>query len=101
MKTSQIVWLVMLAGSVSTALLGEKELLSVEAHRYVTIISVVSTAVSAFMLQRPAAMGGEPPAYFVIREGGIMQKVDKRGFEIHARETAETNMPGPLAIEGD
>jgi hypothetical protein len=101
MKPSQIAWLVSLAAFVSTALLNEKELLSPAMHHWVTFVSTIATAVSAFMLQRPAAMGGEPPAYFVVRDGGIMQKVDKRGFEQHALDVAQTDMPGPLVVEGD
>ena len=99
MKTSQALWLAGLVSAICTGLLGETELLSPTAHHWITVCSVIASAVSGFMLQRPAAMGGEPPAYFVVRENGILQKVDKRGFEIHARETAETEMPQPLTIE--
>ncbi len=95
MKPSQIAWLCMLAGSISTALLGENELLSTRAHYYITLVSVVTTAISGFMLQRPEAMGGEPPAYFVVREGGVLHKTDKRGFEQQALVVAQ-DMPQPL-----
>ena len=99
MKPSQIAWLVSLAAFVSTALLNEKELLSPTMHHWITFVSTIATAVSAFMLQRPEAMGGEPPAYFVVKQGGVLQQTDKRGFEIHARQIAEEDMPRPLAIE--
>jgi hypothetical protein len=57
MKTSQLAWWVGLGTCVCGALLGQAELLGEPIRHYVTVAFVIGTAVSGFMIQRPA-----PPA---------------------------------------
>ena len=59
MSGSQIGWLVACVGSVCTALLGQAELLAEPWRHVVTIISVITTALSGFMLQRPNPWDGQ------------------------------------------
>lgn len=54
MSMSQIAWLSSLIACVCMAVLGQAELIGEPWRHYVTIVSVVATAASAFMLQRPA-----------------------------------------------
>lgn len=98
MKPSQIAWLASLVAFICTALIAESDLLSPTIHRYINIVSIIATAVSAFMLQRPAMLGGEPPAYFVVEDRGVLRRLDKGGMEAKAMAVAE-DMPQPLTIE--
>lgn len=59
MKTSQIVWLCGLASSVCGALIGQAELLGEPTRHYVTVIFIVMTALSGYMLQRPSPWDGD------------------------------------------
>ena len=55
---SQIVWLLGLLASISTALVGQAELLGEPWRHVVTVISIVTTAFSGYMLQRPSPWDG-------------------------------------------
>lgn len=90
MSTSQGLWLAGLVSAVCTALLGQAELLGEPWRHLVTTLSVIATAVSGYMLQRPGAQ-----AYFIQGEG-VLKKVDRAEFEQHARLIAESDMPQPL-----
>ena len=59
MKPSQIGWLIGLVSAICTALIGQAELLGEPWRHYVTIVSVVMTALTGFMLQRPNPWDGE------------------------------------------
>lgn len=59
MKPSQIAWLLALVSAVCTALIGQAELLGEPWRHYVTTVSVIATAISGFMLQRPNPWNGE------------------------------------------
>lgn len=59
MKPSQIAWLLALVSAVCTALIGQAELLGEPWRHYVTVLSVIVTAVSGFMLQRPNPWDGQ------------------------------------------
>lgn len=52
--TSQIGWIAGLVTCVCGALLGQAELLGEPWRHYVTILFIVGTAVSGYMVQRPA-----------------------------------------------
>jgi hypothetical protein len=53
MATSQIVWITGMVTCVSGALIGQAELLSEPYRHYVTILFIIGTAVSGYMVQRP------------------------------------------------
>lgn len=89
MSTSQALWLAGMVSAICTALLGQAELIGEPWRHYITIASVVATAVSGFMLQRPGSQ-----VYFVER-GGVVQQVDRAQFEQHAKDSA-AQMPQPL-----
>ena len=58
MKPAQIAWLLGLVASVSSALIGQAELLGEPWRHVVTVISVITTAFSGYMLQRPNPWDG-------------------------------------------
>ena len=92
MSPSQIGWLCMMVSAICTGLLGEAELLTPREHHIVALIAYIATAISGFMLQRPGSQ-----AYFIVGEQtGLVKKTDRAGFEQHARESAEQQMPQPL-----
>ncbi len=54
MKRSQLAWWAGLVVSVCGALLGQAELIGEPYRRWLTVAFVASTAVSGYMLERPA-----------------------------------------------
>lgn len=91
MSTSQGLWLAGMVSAICTALIGQAELLGEPWRHYVTVVSVIASAVSGFMLQRPGSQ-----VYFVERDG-LVRQVDKAGFEQHAKAAAE-NMPQKVPV---
>ena len=51
MKSSQIAWLVGLVTFVSTTMISENSLVSY--HKYISMISVIGTEISGYMLEHP------------------------------------------------
>jgi hypothetical protein len=101
MKPSQIAWLVSLAAFVSTALIGQAELLGEPWRHWVSVLAIVATAISGFMVQHPWS-GNERredtgPSYFVVRDG-IAQRVTRDGFELVLKDSHEHSAPQPLKV---
>ena len=99
MKPSQIGWLVSLTAFVCTALIGQAEMLAEPWRHVVSVVAIVATAISGFMLQHP--WDGQidrreiaSPTYIVIR-GGVGQQVTQAGAESALRGAAE-DLPQPL-----
>lgn len=49
----QLSWLIGLITFVSTALIGQAELLGEPWRHYVTVLAIIGTAITAYMLQHP------------------------------------------------
>jgi predicted aspartyl protease len=99
MKASQIAWLTALAAFVSTALIGQAELLGEPWRHVVSILAIVATAISGFMVQHPwdgqtDRRASSSPTYIVIREG-VGRKVTQAGVEA-ALKGAALDLPQPL-----
>lgn len=55
MSRAQLGWWAGLGTCICGALLGQAELIGEPARHYVTIVFVIGTAISGYMIQRPAA----------------------------------------------
>jgi hypothetical protein len=101
MKASQVAWIVSLAAFVCTALIGQAEMLAEPWRHLVSVIAIIATAISGFMVQHPWS-GDERrqdtgPSYFVVRDG-IAQRVTRDGFEMVLKDSHEQSAPQPLKV---
>jgi hypothetical protein len=98
-KPSQIGWLVSLTAFVCTALIGQAEMLAEPWRHVVSVIAIIATAISGFMVQHPwdgqtDRREGHSPTYIVIRDG-VGQKVTQAGVEAILKGAAD-DLPQPL-----
>ena len=103
MKPSQIAWIASLAAFISTALIGQAELLGEPLRHWVTVGSIIATALSGIMVQHPwdgqtDRRDTQSPTYIVIRDG-VGQKVTQEGVEALLRDAAQ-DLPQPVPIQG-
>ena len=84
MKSSQIAWLVGLVTCISTAMISENSLS--QYHKYISMVSVIGTAISGYMLEHPWN-GKERRKHNLIEANLRYQREFKHQRESHRRIT--------------
>lgn len=94
LRVSQVAWIVGLAASVCTALVGQAELLGEPWRHIVTGLGVFATAATGFMLKHPWDAG---QVTYIVVQGGVGAAVSQAAFEAHLKEAAG-GLPQPLPV---